>query len=327
MRKLNIGILGTAGIAKKAVIPALLNLSEEFNIIGVGGRDLKRTQAFCEPFSIQAFDSYEALINDPKIEAVYIPLPNALHYEWVMKSLDKGLHVMCEKSLGCSQKEFEAMVNKAQEKGLLIMEHFQFRFHNQLTFIKSKIAALGELRTIRSSFCIPPFAYETNIRYQKHLGGGALLDNGAYPIKLAQQLLGNDLVVETASVNNGTHEVDIWGDLSIRDVNSGVSLQAVFGFDHIYRCDLEIIGSQGRLITDRIYTAPANHKPKVWIEKQEGYNIEKVELELPEDNHFKNIWSYFHELITEKRNFEGEYQQNLKQAHLIQQAINLSYGK
>ena len=327
MKKLNIGILGTAAIAKKAVIPMLLNLSEEFNIIGVGGRDLKRTQAYCGPFNIHAFDSYEALINEPMMEAVYIPLPNAMHYEWVIKALNNGLHVMCEKSLGCNQREFEEMVYKAKEQGLLLMEHFQFRFHNQLTFVKSKIRELGELRTIRSSFCIPPFTTENNIRYLKSLGGGALLDNGVYPIKIAQVLLGNDLIVESASVKKGSREVDVWGDLSIRDLNTGVCCQAVFGFDNIYRCDLEIIGSKGRLTTDRVYTAPANHKVKVWLEKQEGYHIEKIEIELLEDDQFKNIWLYFHELITEKRNFEGEYQQNLMQAKLMQQAINISYGK
>lgn len=327
MKKLSIGILGTANIAKKAVIPTLLSLSEEFNLIGVAGRELKRTHAFCESFNIHAFESYEALINEPRMEAVYIPLPNSMHYEWVIRALDNGLHVMCEKTLGCNQKEFEDMVRRAKERGLLLMEHFQFRFHNQLTFIKSRISELGELRAIRSSFCIPPFTDESNIRYQKSLGGGALMDNGVYPIKIAQLLLGNDLVVETASANRGSLEVDVWGDLSIRHVHTGVSFQAVFGFDNIYRCDLEIIGSKGRLITDRIYTAPSNHKAKVWLEKQEGYQIEKKEIELLEDNQFINIWLYFHELITERRSFEGEYENNLMQANLIQQAINISYGK
>lgn len=327
MRKLKIGILGTANIAKKAVIPTLLDLSSHFEIVGVGGRNLQKTKEFCELFDIAAFKSYEELIQNPVVQAVYIPLPNSLHFEWVMKALDQGLHVMCEKSLGCSFEEVEIMTNKAREKKLLLMEHFQFRFHKQLEYIQNSMCEIGEIRTIRTAFGIPPFGDENNIRYNKSLGGGALLDNGAYPVKIAQVLMSDSIKVETCHLNNEQFDVDVWGNLSITDSKTGVCLQAAFGFDHIYSCNLEIIGSKGRIYTDRIYTAPPNHKPSIVLEKQIGYNIEKEHVILPKDDHFKNIWMYFYDMITTKKSFESEYIQNLHQSRLIDQAKFTSNGK
>lgn len=327
MPKIKIGILGTANIAKKAVIPTLLDLSNYFEIVGVGGRNLQRTKEFCESFDITSFKSYEELIQNPAIQAVYIPLPNAFHFEWVIKALDRGLHVMCEKSLGCNYEEVQIMVNKAREKKLLLMEHFQFRFHKQVEYIQSRLHEIGEIRTIRSTFGIPPFGDENNIRYNKALGGGALLDNGAYPIKIAQVLMSESINVEACQLNSELFDVDIWGNLSIKDSKTGVCLQAAFGFDHVYSCNLELMGSKGRIYTDRIYTAPPNHKANIMLEKQVGHNIEKEQVTLPEDDHFKNIWMYFHDMITTQKSFEVEYNQNLNQSKLIDQAIVKSYDK
>ena len=327
MEKIKIGILGTANIARKAVVPTLLDLSTHFEIVGVGGRNLQKTKEFCQSFGVSAFKSYEELIQSPEIQAVYIPLPNALHFEWVTKALDRGLHVMCEKSLGCNLEEVQIMVNKAREKKLLLMEHFQFRFHKQIEYIQSRLHEIGEIRTIRTTFGIPPFADENNIRYNKALGGGALLDNGAYPIKIAQILMSESIDVEACQLNKEQFDVDIWGSLTITDSKTGTSLQAAFGFDHIYRCTLEVVGSKGRVYTDRIYTAPPSHRSNITLEKQIGYNIEKEQITLPEDDHFKNIWTYFHDMITSQKSFEFEYIQNLSQSKLIKQAISKSNEK
>lgn len=327
MPKIKIGVLGTANIAKKAVIPTLLDLSNHFEIVGVGGRNLQKTKEFCESFDITSFKSYEELIQNPAIQAVYIPLPNALHFEWVIKALERGLHVMCEKSLGCNFEEVQIMVNKAREKKLLLMEHFQFRFHKQVEYIQSRLHEIGEIRTIRTTFGIPPFANENNIRYNKALGGGALLDNGSYPIKIAQVLMSDSIDVEACQLNSEQFDVDIWGNLSIKDSKTGVCLQAAFGFDHVYSCNLEIVGSKGRVYTDRVYTAPPSHRANITLEKQIGYNIEKEQITLPKDNHFKNIWTYFHDMITSQKSFEFEYIQNLNQAKLIDQAKFKSNAK
>lgn len=325
MKKIKIGILGTANIAAKSVIPTLKNLADYFEIVGVAGRDMSRTAAFCNPLGLKAYEAYEYLLQEENLDAVYIPLPNALHYEWVMKALDKGLHVMCEKSLGCNYEETLKMNAKAKENKLLLMEHFQFRFHSQLQYIQNLISngTIGEIRCVRSSFGLPPFPDANNIRYQKELGGGALLDTGAYPLKISQIFLGNNLSVKAATLNTPAEkQVDIWGGAYLQQQNGNIFAEIAFGFDNLYQCNVEIWGSKGKIYTNRIFTSPANHTPEIVLELQNGYNIEQEQIKLPPDDHFKNIWSYFYDTIINQSGFETEYAQNINQARLIDELAN-----
>lgn len=320
--KIKIGILGTANIAKRSVIPTLLQLNDYFEIVGVAGRDIIKTESLCNSFGISPYHGYDAMLNDPTLNAIYIPLPNALHYEWVMKSLERGLHVMCEKSVGCTLEEATQMVEKARSKNLLLMEHFQFRLHRQLKYILDAInqKLLGELRHIRSSFTLPPFSERDNIRYSSTLGGGALLDTGAYPLKISQLLLGDTLSVKAATLNSlPDKEVDIWGGAYLEEKQSGTFCEISFGFDHLYQCNLELLGSKGKLTTDRIFTAPASHEPEIHIELQQGYEIKREVVKLAADDQFRNLWIYFFDLIRVNLNFETEYQQIIKQASIIAQ--------
>lgn len=324
MAALRIGILGTANIAKRSVIPTLFQLPEHFEIIGVGGRDALKTRAFADEFGIAVSDSYSALL-DAAPDLVYIPLPNGLHFEWANEALLRGIHVVCEKSLGCTLIEVEQLTALARERKLMVVEHFQFRFHRQLEALKAAMAHIGEVRAIRSSFCIPPFGDPNNIRYSRELGGGALLDNGAYITKLAALLLGDSIEVAACQLNNRNHAVDVWGDIQLRSKKTGIGMHGVFGFDHIYRCDVEIIGSSGRITTDRIYTAPATHRASIHIQKQVGYNTEAHTVVVEPDDHFKNLWLYVHDLLTSTKDFTNEHDQNLLQATLLAEASRLTY--
>lgn len=324
MAALRIGILGTANIAKRSVIPTLINLPEQFQIIGVGGREPNKTKGFAEELGINAYDSYTALL-DAQPDLVYIPLPNGLHFQWAHAALSRGIHVVCEKSLGCTLSEVEQLTQLALERKLLVLEHFQFRFHRQLEALKTAMESIGEVRAIRSSFCIPPFSDPNNIRYVRELGGGALLDNGAYITKLAPLLLGESVEVTACQLNHGHHTVDVWGDIHLRSKKTGIGMHGVFGFDHIYRCDVEIIGSCGRITTDRIYTAPAAHPASIQIQKQVGYNTETHTVVVEPDDHFKNLWLHVHTLLTSDTHYISEHDQNLLQATLLAEASRLAY--
>ncbi len=324
MAALRIGVLGTANIAKRSVIPTLIGLPDQFQIIGVGGRSLAKTQAYANELGIGAFGSYSALL-DAAPDIVYIPLPNGLHFEWAKEALLRGIHVVCEKSLGCTLNEVEQLTAIARERKLLVVEHFQFRFHRQLEALKTAMQQIGEVRSIRSSFCIPPFGDPNNIRYSRELGGGALLDNGAYITKLAALLLGGSIEVTACQLNNGNLHVDVWGDIHLRSKKTGIGMHGVFGFDHIYRCDVEVIGSSGRITTDRIYTAPATHRSSIHIQKQVGYNAVIHAVVVEPDDHFKNLWMYVHDLLTLTKDFTNEHNQNLLQATLLAEATRLSY--
>lgn len=324
--RIRIGILGVANIATRSVIPSLQQLTVNYELVGVASRNRDTAASVAERLKLPVFEGYDTLLNRELIDAIYIPLPNSLHYEWVKKSLEKGIHVLVEKSLACSYEEVTELNKIARNMSLALVENFQFRFHSQLAYIQSllKQRKLGELRIIRSTFCFPPFPDKGNIRYQRELGGGALLDAGAYPIKISQLILGNDLEVTSATINtNDELGVDIWGGAYLKQRNGNLFSQIAFGFDNYYQCNLEIIGSKGRLYTNRIFTANETVKPKIRLETQ-GNGLQEIELDT--DNHFKNMLLYFHELITGNKDKSSEYTANINQSRLLQQLKEKSNG-
>jgi NDP-hexose-3-ketoreductase len=313
----NIGVLGIASIATKYVIPSINLLPEKFKLSGLASRTPAKANSAAELYKTKAYHSYETLLEDENITAVYIPLPNSLHYRYVKMALEKGKHVLVEKSMGCELFEVIDLVKLAKNKGLILLENFQFRFHSQITTIQKMLneGTIGDLRSMRVSFGFPPFQDDQNIRYDPILGGGALLDVGAYAMKIAPIFLGNKLNMAQASwFIDKEKNVDIWGQGVIQKFNSNLSCQFSFGFDHSYQCSLELWGSKGKLYTNRIFTAPPNYEPLLILETING----SENIILPEDNHFKNILSYFHKTINEPLLAEAEYEQNILQAELIE---------
>jgi hypothetical protein len=204
INSIHFGILGCANIAIRSLMPAIA-AHPACRLAAVASRDQAKAAPLAAQYACRAV-SYDELVADPAIDAVYVPLPTGLHFEWVMKALAAGKHVLCEKSLGCTADEVRQMVELARRKHLLLMETFQFRFHSQHAVVKELLASglLGEIRCFRSSFGFPPFADGArNIRYQKALGGGALLDAGAYTIKAATFMLSGDFNAEAQRRRGG----------------------------------------------------------------------------------------------------------------------------
>ncbi|MBD3612257.1 MAG: Gfo/Idh/MocA family oxidoreductase [Hydrogenovibrio crunogenus] len=318
---IKIGVLGCANIAERFVIPAIKH-SSKFEFIGIASRSKEKANKFADKFNTKAFYSYQSLI-ESDVEAIYIPLPNSMHYEWIKKSLDEKLHVLVEKSLACDLEHVKELNELARNNKLVLIENFQFRFHSQLEFIKNLIDrdCVGELRLVRSSFGFPAFKDKENIRYQKTLGGGALLDVGAYPLKITQLFLGEDVFVDTSSLTTPqTEEVDIWGSACIKQKKGSLTSQIAFGFDHFYQNTLEIWGNKGRLQAHRVFTAGPGVEPKVTLETNEGTKT----YSLPEDNHFINMLHHFHGLVTTGNGLDVEYKQNINQARLLSELYEKS---
>jgi predicted dehydrogenase len=313
-KKINIGVLGCANIAQRYVIPSICK-NNLFQLVGVASRSKKKADSFASIFNTKAYYSYESLF-ELDLDAIYIPLPNGLHYEWIKKALNKNVHVLVEKSLACNFAEVQELNLIAKNNGLVLMENFQFKFHKQLKFIQDEIerGKLGEIKLLRSSFGFPPFSDKDNIRYQKAIGGGSLLDAGAYTIKIAQIFLGSAIYIEGASLDIPfDKEVDISGSAYIKLKNSYVTAQIAFGFDHFYQNSLEIWGSKGKLTASRIFTAGPGIKATVRIEGSDGYdNLHELE-----DDHFHNMLNHFSKLIHTGNGIDNEYDQNENQARLI----------
>jgi NDP-hexose-3-ketoreductase len=323
-RKISVGVLGTANVAVRSVIPAIMKLKNNFILAGFASRTKEKLTEFCSIFNTTAYGSYDELIEDQTIEAVYIPLPNSLHAEWIEKALLNGKHVIVEKSLGCSLEEVTRLTDLARALNLVLFENFQFRFHPQTALIQNLLNrnTIGELRCLRASFGFPPFSDKENIRYQADLGGGALLDAGAYTTKVSQLFLGLNLRVKSSTLvapsNSG---VDIWGGAYLQDENTGKFAELAFGFDHFYQCGIEVWGSLGKLKTNRLFTAPSDLAPVINVETIAGEQIIKAEPA----NHFELMLLHFYNLITTDSNPEEEHLQNIDQARLLQEIKDMAH--
>jgi dTDP-3,4-didehydro-2,6-dideoxy-alpha-D-glucose 3-reductase len=318
--KIKIGILGCADIARRLVIPEILKLPDYYTVSAIASRSDAKGIEFSKKFNINYVKGYKELI-DTLPDAVYIPLPNSLHAEWIEKALNQNIHVLVEKPMACDYSDVLRLNKIAKIKNLALVENFQFRFHSQLEYIKNQIESgvIGELRFINSSFGFPPIKSENNIRYQSKLGGGALLDVGAYPLKISQIILGNDIDVLASSLHADTITgVDTWGGALIKQNNGDVIGNLTFGFDNYYQCSLELWGSKGKLTTNRIFTAPRDHSPIIYIENIEGRSSE----EISPDNHFKNMLMHFFKVTKNTKMKNEEYEQNINQARLMSDLSN-----
>jgi NDP-hexose-3-ketoreductase len=290
---IKIGVLGCADIAKRLVIPNLIS-SGFFDVTAVASRTPEKAAEFAATFGCEGITGYNELLQREDIEAVYIPLPTGMHFEWVIKALEAGKHVLAEKSLAENLGEVEQIVALAKKKRLCVFENFMFVFHSQFAVVRKMLGdgEIGEIRLLRSSFGIPTFSAESNIRYKKELGGGALLDSGAYTIMAAHFLLGSKQEVIASSLENFGREVDFQGSAMLKN-SAGTVSQLAFGFDNFYQNNIEIWGTKGKLFVERAFTAGPGFAPKLILEKQN----QRTELVLSADNHFQKILLKFHNCI------------------------------
>jgi len=315
------GILGCANIAITAVIPAILRADTNAKLI-IASRDNKKARKTAGQFGCSFVNTYEELLRIEEIDAVYIPLPTGLHYEWVKKAVLAGKHILVEKSATNTYKEAIEVISLAKEKGVAIAENFQFQHHSQHQYVFELLqkGEIGEIRCFRSSFGFPPFSENTNIRYKKELGGGALLDAGAYVLKATSFMMGDGFEVKSSFLKiNNALDIDWFGGAFLVNEERKIFSEVAFGFDNFYQCNYEIWGSKGKITSTRAFTAKANFKPSIVLEKQ-GY---KEEIELSKDDHFSNMISYFISMV-ETKAFETEWRNLLTQAKLIDDVRKLS---
>lgn len=324
MNKIRIGVLCPSEIAFRRFMPALKQL-ENFEYVGlaaaterefsgadsdkVRSSELAKAETFIFAHGGKIFEGYEALIHSNEVDAIYLPLPPALHYKWGKKVLENGKHLLMEKPFTTSLSETQELLSLAEQKGLAVHENYMFLYHSQLKKVKEFIAdgTLGELRLIRAAFGFP-MRGKDDFRYQKAMGGGALLDCGGYPVRLALELLGETAqVTQSRLIQPEGYEVDLYGNAVLENEN-GLCAQISFGMDNAYQCQLEVWGSKATLIAPRIFTAGADIMPKLVLRSSSGEDV----LELPKDDQFLHSLEAFYQLVRET-----------KQNHLIQRQAEM----
>jgi len=185
--KLAFGILGTGNIARQFATGVAG--ARHCRIVAVGSRDAGSAKSFAAAHQIgQSYGSYEALLADPQVQAVYVALPNSMHHEWTLRALAAGKHVLCEKPLAVNVRQAQQMFDAARAAGLLLVEAFMYFSHPQTARIVEAVrgGAIGQLRLMRTSFCYFTTKIDGNIRFDKSLAGGALMDVGCYCLSLCR---------------------------------------------------------------------------------------------------------------------------------------------
>lgn len=313
MEGLAIGVLGCADIAWRRTIPAMV--ASGLRLVAVASRSADKARRFAERFGCEAVQGYERLLARSDIDAVYIPLPNALHAPWTEAALHQGKHVLVEKSFTASAATAEKLTALAGASGLLLMENFAFLHHAQHDVARRLVreGAIGEVRHVTAEFAIPPVD-RAAIRYQPELDGGSLLETGTYTLRAAQLFLQPDLTVAAAVLRQEEQSgVDVAGSALLYDTR-GVTAQCTFGFSHMYRCGYTVWGSTGRLTLDWAFTPPPTVRPVLRLERQD-HREERV---LDADDQFGRMIRLFARDVRRPSAHRGHAADIVRQARLLE---------
>jgi predicted dehydrogenase len=265
MTNLRWGILSTADIARKKVIPGLLK-AERCEVVAIASRDAAQARSVADELGIPtAHGSYEALLADPGVDAVYIPLPNHLHAEWTIAAARAGKHILCEKPLAMTAADAERMVDACDAAGVRLMEAFMYRLHPSWVAVREIVASgrIGRLSSIQSWFSY----YNddpANIRNRLEAGGGALFDIGCYTVNLSRMLFGAEPVTVRASMaRDPATGVDTLTS-AILEFGDGV---ASFTVSTRVETDqhVDVYGSAGRLSIDIPFNIPPDRPTYVRV--------------------------------------------------------------
>jgi D-xylose 1-dehydrogenase (NADP+, D-xylono-1,5-lactone-forming) len=257
MRTLRWGLLGTARITR-SIIPAL-RAAAGHELAAVASRSAEKAEAHAKQWQIpRAIASYEAMLADPDIDVVYIPLPNHLHAEWTIRAAEAGKHVLCEKPIALTVDEVDRIAAAATRAGVVVSEAFMYRHHPQTMMLKQLVGegAIGELRYIRGSFTFT-LNRPGDVRFDLTYGGGSLWDVGCYPVSLARVLAGMQPREVFGHAQNGPTGIDemFAGQLIFTD-----KLQAQFdcGFAAPFRTEAELVGTTGSIRVTRPFKPGAS---------------------------------------------------------------------
>lgn len=293
---LRYGILGTAKIARAFI--AGVAPSNRVVAAAVASRTPDKAEAFARETGVPRWHgSYEALLADPEIDAVYIPLPNSLHAEWAIKGAQAGKPVLCEKPLAISENEVRAIFEAGRRYGVPIVEAYPYMAQQQTTKLRELIVdrAVGRITAIRASFGIA-MADPANIRLSPSLGGGALLDAGTYPFSLIRIVAGERPERVQATARFAANGVDLTTAANIV-FPSGILAQMTCSFETAYWRHAEIAGTEGVIETNYLNHPPLYGPSLLRLRQGIAFDAPFVDIPVPEGNGFRREAESFAEML------------------------------
>jgi D-xylose 1-dehydrogenase (NADP+, D-xylono-1,5-lactone-forming) len=297
-QKVRWGILGAARINER-FMPAIVNAGNS-ELVAIASRRVNAAAETLakyapEAHGVKIYDNYEALLKDDEIQAVHIPLANHEHAAWVLKAIEAGKHVLCEKPMALNVADIDAIANAAQRKNVKVMEGFMYRFHPQHARVMEIInsGVIGEVRSVRASYSFmmrPARMYRLAESVER--GGGAMWDIGCYALHSLRMFFPNEPVSVTAMAKYIDSGADITTS-GILDFGDGRFGHFDFSFERARRCEYEIIGTQGGIKCHIVWQLPGDVPVISWWTE----SGEKHEEQLPAANHFNLEIAHFSDCV------------------------------
>ena len=279
------GVLGTGRIARKFI--AAVQQSDATEVVAVASRAPSQAGAFARATNVpRAYGSYEELLADPEIHGVYIATPNGLHAEWAIAAARAGKHVLCEKPIGATLAEAEAMFGAARECGVWLVEAFMYRFHPQMLRVQQLVAegALGAVRMVRSDFGFTLDRPE-DVRWRADLAGGSLMDVGCYCVNFARAIIGEAPARVSASAKWSASGVDTLVAATL-EYPGGAVAQLACDYISSFHQTAQVIGSDGLLHLERAYTMLPDQASRIQLWRGAHFAAQET-IEIPPANHYR----------------------------------------
>ena len=300
--KLRWGILGAARINER-LLPAIV-AADNAQLVAIASRRAGAAEKTLKQFApqednVKTYDSLDALLGDEEVDAVYVPLANHEHAEWVLRAIESGKHVLCEKPMALTTADIDVIKEASVKHNVVVMEGFMYRFHPQHQRVKELISSgvIGEVRSVRASYSFmmkPARIYRLSESVER--GGGAMWDIGCYAIHSARLFFEEKPVAITAMAKYVESGADITTS-GVIDFGLGKYAHFNFSFEHARRCEYEIVGTKGGIKCHTVWQLPETVPVISWW-TEEGLNYQE---QLLPHNHFKLEIEHFSDCVLNKK--------------------------
>jgi NDP-hexose-3-ketoreductase len=285
---LKFAVIGCGNLAQRSSIPALLKSGVSTIVVCVDN-NAARGEEIKEKFGLPFEHSFESALNNYLFDAVYIATPNSVHKDYIIQAANNKKHILCEKSLASTIHDVIEIVDVCKANDVALFEGFMYQFHTQHAWIRDYVdsGAIGSPFLFQAWFGFPPLN-KNDFRYKNELGGGAVLDAGAYTVHSARHFFKEEPQQVFSILENDGEEVEVRGSVMLGFLN-GKTAHLVFGFDNCYQNTYSIWCTKGVLKLTRAFALPEDFSSTVFIERQG----EKFEVKMDSCNHFVNELQYY----------------------------------
>lgn len=316
---INVAVLGIGNHARRNILPALANCKSVV-LAGISSRNRDIVEQEADRYRCKVYEDGNEILADKNINVIHIALPIGLHADWGLKTIQSGKHLWCEKSLTHDPVMTQHIIQEAKSRNLSVCECFMYIHHPQFERLRQLMrdGQIGTIKSISARFGFPHMA-ANNIRYNKELGGGALLDAGCYPLHAVRQLTGSmPEQIHSIILNEEPYTVDVRGS-ALLGFDSGLQAHLQWGYGHSYLNEIELWGDNGRARAMIPFSKPATRQPCIKIINHQG----EIAIEnFPDTDHFLSMFDSFSVACSDPVLRATYWSDAIQQSRIMQEIAN-----